>query len=102
MKFFEVLIGFTQQIVVYLSATVGKGLCSFRPRSGSGTRLNCLEIVGICNISPGLFGLGCTECRFADGWSKPHPYGVDEAFSINQLPGQRSGSAGSENRPTKR
>ena len=23
----------------------------------------------------------CTNCGFADGWSKPHPYGVDVAFS---------------------
>ena len=69
------LIGFIQQIVVYLSATVGKGLCSFRRRSRSATRLACLELFGICNISPGLFDLSCTECRFADGWSKPHPYG---------------------------
>ena len=38
------------------------GACSIRRRSRSGTRLDWFEIVGICNISPGLFHLSCTEC----------------------------------------
>ena len=61
-----------------------EGACSFRRRSRSGTRLDCLVIDGICNISPGLFDLGCNKCRFADGWSKPHPY--SSAQIISNLP----------------
>ncbi len=55
-------------------ATVGMGLApSVREAAlepGSNNRKS-----GDLHISPRLFLLGCTECGFADGRSKPLPYG---------------------------
>ena len=48
--------------------------CSFRPRSGSGTRLDYSEMEDFV-YSTMHFPVGYSNCGFADGTSKPVPYG---------------------------